>query len=254
MCTGVKTMIGFTFAIALGIGATLGLVWIVQRTGLPRASTAVNAGLVGMLGAYLGGRAAFVIMNLGYFQNQPAEMFRLPVGGFAWPGALAGGLLGILLFSVLSRQPLGILADDCLPLLVTLSVSTWLGCWVIGCAYGAASEQWWALIARDEWGVLGRRWPVQAVGASLSLAVIWVVDQLPEERIPSGAAFTLGVLGLSMVNFFMSLLRADPSPMWNNLRIETWIALLYGALALILLLILFLRSHRKQELHPETES
>lgn len=247
-------MPGFSSAIALGIGATLGLIWIVQRTGLPRAGTVVNAGLIGMLGAYLGGRAAFLTVNLGYFRDQPAEMFRLPVGGFAWPGALAGGIIGLFLFAAISRQPLGALADDCLPLLLTLSVSAWLGCWLAGCAYGAASDHWWALIARDEWGVESRRWPVQAVGACLTLAVFWLIDQIPPARLPSGAAFTLGVLGLSMVSFFMSLLRADPTPMWNNLRFETWVALLYGALSLFVLLVLFLRAHRKQELHPETES
>ena len=246
-------MIGFSFAITLGMGATLGLVWIVQRVGMPRASLVVNAGLVEMLGAYLGGRAGYLLVNLPYFQNQPADLIRPPIGGFAWPGALAGGIFGLVFFAVLVRQPLGALADDTLPLLVTLSVSAWLGCWLAGCAYGPISDRWWALIARDEWGVVSRRWPVQAVGALLSLSVIWLIDQLPPTRLPAGAAFTLGVFGLSLVSFLMSLLRADPAPMWHNLRLETWIALLYGTLALLLLIVLFLRAHRKQELHPEAE-
>lgn len=116
-------------------------------------------------------------------------------------------MLALVLFAVIFRQPLGQLADDMLPLLVTLSVTGWLGCWLAGCAYGAPLDEWWGLLASDEWGRVTRRWPVQAVGALLSLSVIWLVDQLPQERLPSGSAFVLGVLGISITNFFMSLVR-----------------------------------------------
>lgn len=243
----------FTYQLIIGLGATLGLAWSAVRGG-ERASQIVNAGLVALLGAYAGSRIAYLLVNQAYFRNHPQEVFQLPLGGFSWPGALAGGALALLLFALIFHQPLGLLADAMLPLLVTLSVTGWLGCWLAGCAYGAPTEAWWGLLASDEWGQVTRRWPVQASGALLSLLVIWLIDQLPQERLPSGSAFVLGLLGISSINFFMSLLRADPAPLMNDLRLETWVALIYSGLALLIFLLMLLASRRHKTLTADVEN
>jgi prolipoprotein diacylglyceryltransferase len=242
-----------TYQLILGLGASLGLAWAAVR-GRERASQIVNAGLVALLGAYLGGRLAYLLANQVYFQNHPDELFQLPLGGFAWPGALAGGVLALLAFALIFRQPAGQLADELLPLLVTIAVTGWLGCWLGGCAYGPPIEDWWGLQASDEWGRVTRRWPVQAAGALLSLGVIWLVDQLPQARLPAGSAFVLGILGISATSFFMSLVRADPVPMLNNLRLETWVALAYSALALLVFTWLLFTSRRSKTLSSDSEN
>lgn len=243
----------FTFQWMIGLGATLGLAWAAVRAG-ERASQIVNAGLAALLGAYLGSRLSYLLINEVYFRNHPQEIFQLPLGGFSWPGALAGGVLALLLFAALVRQPPGELADGLLPLLVTLSVTGWLGCWLAGCAYGEPLDAWWGLLASDEWGNLTRRWPVQALGALSSLAVVWLVDQLPRERLPAGSTFVLGLLGISSINFFLSLLRADPAPLLNNLRIETWVALVYSALALLTFTLMLLASRRQKSPAADLEN
>lgn len=247
------TMTDLLYTLLMGFGATLGLTWVAQRTPSERTGAAVNAGLAALLGAYLGGRAAYLLVNLTYYGSHPGEALQMPMGGFAWPGALAGGILGLLLYAALTRQSPGPLADDLLPLLVTLAVCGWIGCWLVGCAYGTPVDSWWGVMARDEWGTVTRRWPVQAVGALCSLGVIWLIDQLPPERLPSGALFGLGVLGLSMVNFFMSLVRIDPAPQFNSLRLETWIALIYGALALLVLIMIYVINHRTKNSETKIE-
>lgn len=247
----------FTYSLMIGLGATLGLAWAAVRNP-ERANQVINAGLAALLGAYLGSRLTYILVNQVYYQNHPQEIFQFPLGGFSWPGALAGGGLALVLFAALFRQPLGRLADELLPLLVTLSVTGWLGCWLAGCAYGAPLDAWWGLLAVDEWGQLARRWPVQASGALLSLAVIWLVDQLPQQRpqpgLPPGSTFLLGLLGISSINFFMSLLRADPAPLLNGLRLETWAALLLSALALLIFAVLLLASRRQKAVSPDIEN
>jgi hypothetical protein len=81
----------------------------------------------------------------------------------------------------------------------------------------------------------------------LCLLVLWSIDRLPPERLPAGAAAGLGVLGLSMVNFFMSLMRADPAPLVKSLRLETWVALAFGAASLLALVALMLNSRRLKD-------
>lgn len=241
----------FAFALIIGIGATLGLVWVVYRAEPKMVSTVLNAGLASLMGAYLGSRLAYIAVNATYFRSYPEDLWLLPVGGFAWPGALAGGVLGLLIFALVAGQPLGKLADGLLPLMVTVTVSGWLACWLVGCAYGAPIETWWGLLARDEWGVFTRRWPVQAMGALLSLGIFWLIDQLPLERFPPGLGFLLGILGISLVNFFMSLVRIDPAPSLSGLRYDAWIALLFGGLTLILLIAVMISGKNKNKIQTD---
>ncbi len=243
------------FAFLIGCGASLGLAWAVARAGTSRTSSILNAGLFSLGCAYIGGRLAHLVVYRVFFGSNPQAVFQVPLGGFAWPGALMGGILGLGLYALITRQNFGRLADGLLPLLVTLPISAWLGCWLVGCAYGPTVEAWWGVMARDEWGVVLRRWPVQPVGALLCLLVLWAIDHLPIERLPDGATFGLGVLGLTMVNFFMSLLRADPSPLANGLRLETWFALIFGTAALLALVALVLLPRRSKEpdLTPHAE-
>lgn len=243
----------FAFAFVIGCGASLGLAWAAARAESSNASSILNAGLCALAGAYLGGRLANLLVYQVLIPDFPETVFQIPMGGFAWPGSLLGGIVGMVVYALATRQPTGPLADGLIPLLVTLPICAWLGSWLIGYAYGAPVEAWWGILSLDEWGVVQRRWPVQPTGALLSLLVLWVIDQLPSERLPPGAAFVLSILGISMVNFFMSLLRVDPAPMANGLRLETWVALAYGAACLLALIALMLISRRIKatDLHYE---
>lgn len=244
-------MYDIAFALIIGIGVTLGLVWAVLRDESEMASTVLNAGIFSLFGAYLGSRFAFIAVNSAYFRSYPEELWLLPVGGFAWPGALLGGIIGLLVFALLVGKPLGKLADALLPLLATISVSGWVACWITGCAYGAPVESWWGLLARDEWGILSRRWPVQPMGAILSLGIIWLIDQLPLSKFPPGLGFLLGILGICLVNFFMSLVRIDPAPFLSGLRLDAWIALVFGSIALTSLIAVMISNRNKKKTHAD---
>jgi phosphatidylglycerol---prolipoprotein diacylglyceryl transferase len=233
-----------TFTLIIGLGATLGLAWAVQRASTEHAGAILNAGLAALLGAYLGGRLVYLAINRTFFLTYPDELVQFPIGGFTWVGALAGGFIGLILFALFTHQSPGFLADNLLPLFGILALSAWLGCWLVGCAYGAPVDAWWGLPARDEWGNFIRRWPVQVVGALLSVGVLWIVDRLPIHKLPLGTAFTLGTLGISMTIFFMSLLRADPAPRIYHLRLDTWVSLAFGTTAILMLAFLIASARR----------
>jgi prolipoprotein diacylglyceryltransferase len=146
------------------------------------------------------------------------------LGGIAWPGALAGGILGTVIVGWISRISIGVLADRLLPLLASLSVTVWLGCWLTGCAYGPELD--WGFLSKDEMGVWEKRLPLQLIGAILVLAMFWWIARfrpLKKDWAP-GLAASLGLGGLSLILLGASLLRVDPYPIYNGLRLETWAA------------------------------
>jgi phosphatidylglycerol:prolipoprotein diacylglycerol transferase len=226
----------YTFSAILGLATAAGLAWSAWQAPPGRALRLVNAGLWALLGALVGGRAAFVAANWGYFNAHPVESIQVFSGGLSWPGALAGGLLALGFHADLTRQSPGRLADGLLPLAAALSMAVWLACWIDGYAYGPLAS--WGFPTRDEWGDLARRFPTQLLGAVLVLVSFWLVEQYGKRFHRPGQAACLGLLVLSLEFFALSFLRADPSVLFAGLRQEAWAALAFvGTFGLSLLVI-----------------
>jgi len=229
------------FSILLGLGALVGLLLIVWQAPKEEASRYLNAGLWTLLGALVGSRALVVMENHRYYQSQPGEIAQVWLGGLSGIGALAGGLITILILAAWWDLPAGKLADTLLPLAGAVAITAWLGCWVDRCGYGITSAGWWALPGRDEWGRLANRVPVQLLGAVFTLVVIWLLDWVGKRTHIPGLISAIGLFGISAVLFSLSFLRADPTPVWMNLRLEAWGAVVLMLISLILLGVVILR-------------
>jgi phosphatidylglycerol:prolipoprotein diacylglycerol transferase len=229
------------FSVFLGLGALTGLLLVGWRAPQKEAIRFLDAGLVVLSGALIGSRAITVVVNWGYYQTHPGEIIQVWLGGLSSIGALAGGLIAILLFAAWWRISAGSLADFFLPLAGTMTVTAWLGCWVDSCGYGLPSGAWWALPGRDVWGVLAYRVPVQLLGAILTLALIWLLDRAGRQLPLSGMSAAIGLFLLSAEILTLSFLRADPTPIWQGLRIEAWGAIGLMALSAIIVVVLLIR-------------
>jgi len=210
------------FSLLLGLGALTGLILAGWRAPKKETIHYLDAAVGVMFGALLGSRAVMVAVNYGYYQSHPGEIFQVWLGGLSSIGALAGGIVALFIVAVWWKIPTGLLADTLLPLVGALTVTAWLGCWMDRCSYGVPTNAWWAVPGRDEWGVLARRVPVQLMGATLSLAFIWLVDRASKHLSLPGLSASVGLFGLSAVMFGLSYLRADPTPIWQGLRLEAW--------------------------------
>lgn len=236
----------YTSSLFLGMGATLGLLWVGWQSQDKAALQAVNSGLMALLGSLLLGRAAFIAAHWTYYQSNLEEIPKIYLGGLAWPGALAGGVLAVVIYAALIRQPVGRLLDALVPLAGMLALSAWLACWLDGCFYGQVQDTWWALPARNEWGVVARRLPVQLLGALFSLGTIWLVERL-QKRLPvPGMAMLLFLAALSLQLLALSFLRAEPLPAWLGLRLDSWAALGLAGISLLALLVAFSRARPRQ--------
>ncbi len=211
------------YSIFLGIGASFGLIFVALRLRSEARQAVLDAGLGVLLGALVGGRILYVITAWSYYQAHLVEAVQFWAGGYAWEGAVLGGLVALLAAAGIKRSPVSVMADALLPLFPPLLVSIWLGCWQIGVAYGRpAGGAWWGVPARDEWGTLAPRFPLQPLGAFLTILVFLFIDLLhPRLRRP-GQAACLAFVGVAAGLLGLSFLRADPSLIWKGFRMDSW--------------------------------
>ena len=229
----------YAFSLLVGLGACAGLAWIAWRAPKKEALQRVDAGLWVLFGSLCGGRIVYCAVHWPYFQSHPWEIPQVYLGGLSWPGALLGGLVALALYARLAHLPLCALADALLPMLIPLAVGAWLGCWLDGCAYGPLAPAWWGIPALDEWGVVEYRLPVQWLGAFLCVGCFWLLEHFTKNSRPGWYA-SLGLLGLSLILFGLSFLRADPALVWRGLRLEVWASLAFAVLALLALVMVFI--------------
>ena len=224
------------------MATTVGLGWVSWRVSDNKTLQTFDLGIGALAGSLAGGRLVYVVAHWGYFSAHIWEIPQLQLGGFAWPGAFAGWALGAILACSLMREPTGKSLEVLMPLAAVLMVSAWMGCWVDGCAYGFVTDHWWALPARDEWGIVSRRVPVQVLGALWTILLFWLFEVGKYWKKSSawlahlGSRVALTSLGLSLGMLGLSFLRGDPAPVWRELRLESWAAMVIIAVSLLLVI------------------
>ncbi len=222
------------FGWAVGIGALVGW-WVAWRQTSPAQREALGAGAAwGALGLVLGGRAAYVAAHWGAYAHHPLSALAFWEGGSAWPGAVAGYLLGVALAARQHGLPWLTLSDALLPYAAGLSLGAWFGCALEGCAYGPAMPHGWPL--PDEAGRVAPRVPLQPL-ALLGLGILlWVVEDLRARPHPTGLPTGAALLGGGVLMGMAGFLRVDPVLHLGGLSADVWAAAgcSMGGLALIL--------------------
>jgi phosphatidylglycerol:prolipoprotein diacylglycerol transferase len=245
----------YTSSIVIGLGGTIGLALIAWRSPKEYRTRFLDAGLLALLGALIFGRLGFVLANWSYFKQNFFEILLIYLGGFSWVSALLGILLSLAITAAIFQHPFSILVDATLPLLGALSVSAWLACWLDGCAYGATTDAWWGLPAKDEWGIIAPRAPLQLSGAMLSAGLIGILIWGVARRATPGITAYIGFFSLAAITLLLSFFRADPSQRWQGLSYDSWAAIiLMGISGLALLAALAKRILKQPINHNQGET
>lgn len=218
-----------TYPFLLNLGFLLTLAWLYGRAPADQRGAWVDTGLAGAVGALVGARLVYVVVNFGYFGQYPLEMVAVWQGGLAWPGAVMGGALAVGWWARRANVLWPAWVDALAWPLAWLGGLGWLGCLGAGCAYGAevapgALPTWLMFDIPDVYGLIVPRWPTALLGvvwSALSAFLLWGVMQTAAPRWQAGA---LGLYALSQVAlglFLLSFLRGDPSATYAGLRLDT---------------------------------
>jgi prolipoprotein diacylglyceryl transferase len=214
-----------TFTLLLDIGIVCALAWLWVRAPAHEREPArwLDAGLWGTIGAVVGGRLGFGFANWAYFQNHIIEMFAFWEGGYAWQGALVGGLLALLIYSRVRKEPLLPILDELALPLILLSALSWAGCAAASCAAGQDVPPGtlpFAVNWPDLYGVILPRWPTQLIGLGLSLIALGYAASQHNTKHPAGFKFALALTLIAAIAFIVSTVRGDDVQLISGWRLD----------------------------------
>jgi phosphatidylglycerol:prolipoprotein diacylglycerol transferase len=225
---GEAVLIGYTSLFSLGV--LLGLVWIgfTEQAARERKASIkstrrldrINAAVCALFGGLLVARLVFVSLHTDYYQENPTEVIAFWQGGLNASGGLVGALLGVTLFAWRDRQHLWSVLDDlALPSLI-LSLTSWIGSWLDGVAYGRQVPLTWGwLMNGDPFGSQIARWPTQLVGILLSLLAFLALFRAAP-HLPQGVTASLALSAIAVVLLIVGFFRADASVLLLGQRLD----------------------------------
>ena len=199
--------------------------------------------------AIVGARLFSVVDNVGFYRSDPGAIVRLPLGGLAIYGVIAGGVGGIVVYCLWRRLPtLEVL--DCLALAIPVGQ-------LIGRCANIVNGDTWGYVTKLPWAfvytnphallpatLLGVPTQPTPVYEQLWLIVVIVCVWRFEPRLKTpGMAFVLYLALYSAGRFFLSFLRVN-NILFLGLREAQLVALI--VLVLVVPAALWLRRRDQQ--------
>jgi phosphatidylglycerol:prolipoprotein diacylglycerol transferase len=200
-----------------------------RRRGEDPARVTHAAALI-LIGAVVGTRLLYVLLNPQRFDRQPLEVLKFWKGGLVFYGAFGGALITALLLLHWWRLPVRRYLDIFTPAVAWGQFLGRLGCFSAGCCYGRAGEPPWAVTFTHPQSLAPpgvALHPVQLYEAGANLMIflwLWRLRRRPQQ---DGTLFGRYVLAYAAVRFAVEFFRGDPRGLTlpGPLSVSQWIAI-----------------------------
>lgn len=128
------TYYGLMYAISFILGIELGKRYGKQKGISP--DTIENYAFIAMLSGLIGGRLYYVLFNLDYYINYPADIIAVWKGGMAIHGGILGGIIGTCIYGFIKKINPLLLTDIAAPSLLLGQAIGRIGNFMNGEIYG----------------------------------------------------------------------------------------------------------------------
>lgn len=204
---GIAVALGFLTAVRFAI-------WQAKRNGLS-ATMVEKLAFWTIVSAVAGSRLLYVLTELPYYLEHPAQVINPRDGGLVFIGGLIGAFVVSAAIAIRNKLPLWRYADATLPHVAIGHAIGRLGCFSVGCCYGkeAPALPWAVRFPESPWQQIAPAGvplhPVQLYEAAANLLIfaglLWAY---PRRRFDGQIA--LGYLGLYTASrLVLELLRGD---------------------------------------------
>jgi phosphatidylglycerol:prolipoprotein diacylglycerol transferase len=233
-----------TYPWFFSLGALAGLLWLGWadpiharlQASLP-AIARIDAGLSALISGLLGARLGYVLMHIQFYTHHPEEILKMWNGGLTWVGGAVGAILGLGLYSIISKRAFLRLADSLALPTALFAFAVWFGCMLDGCTYGKPSDfGLFTPALLDTFGTRLHRWPIQSSGAIFTLIILAILDRVRLQKPSEGVIASLCLMLIATGSFLLAFLRGDTVPVLYGFRSDALGSagiLVLGSLSLI---------------------
>ena len=205
-------------------------------------------GIVGARVYHVFSQPAGGLLGWDYYRTHPLEAFAIWQGGLGIYGAIAGGALGVVVFSAFRKLDVLTWLDFLAPAVaIGQSIGRW-GNYINQELYGPPTDLPWGLAIDAghrippftdlaEYPASTRFHPTflyeSLATLALCLLLLWAADRWREQRRPGDLLLSY-LLGYAIIRFFIEYLRPDAWTL-GALATAQWIAIGLGAVSVLVL-------------------
>jgi len=206
----------YTYGLLIAAGF-LAALWLVGKEATRRGldpKPFQDLGFLVLIGALVGSRLFYVLIEWEHFVAHPLEVFEIWKGGLVFYGGFVCAAL-LALWQVRSRRlPLWTTCDVVAPAISLGQTFGRLGCFFAGCCFGAHCELPWAVTFTDPRGLAPLNvslHPTQLYSAATNFAIFCILYFLarPRQRF-EGQLFGLYLTLYPAARFTIEFFRDDP--------------------------------------------
>ncbi|MCF8061208.1 MAG: prolipoprotein diacylglyceryl transferase [Deltaproteobacteria bacterium] len=146
---GPLTIHTYGLFVALGFASAIYvIIRLGKREGVPPQQI-MDMAFIGIVWAIIGSRLFYVLLNLGYYRQNPLDILKLWQGGLVFSGGLIVALAALAWHMRRRRMPVLATADLFAPGLALGQAIGRIGCFFAGCCYGRPADIPWAVVFTD---------------------------------------------------------------------------------------------------------
>jgi len=200
---------GFFIAASILVGLTIVAQEAKKRNLDPKLAS--ELGFYVLVGALLGARVFFILINLNYFLAHPWEMVMFWKGGLVFLGGAIGGAIASTFFFRKYKQPFWPWADAVAIAIPLGQAIGRMGCLSAGCCYGKVCHLPWAITFTDPNSLAPLFVPLHPTQIYHALAglITFLILITVQKRLKTGQVFGLFLVLYALFRFNIEFFRGD---------------------------------------------
>lgn len=137
-----------TYGVFMAAGFFFGMLVTLKIGGLEGIGRhqVIDMGLIIILAAIIGSRLLYILLNTGYYLENPVEIFKIWQGGLVFSGGIIGVLIAMFRYTKRRRLSLLKIGDLWAPAAALGQAIGRIGCFMSGCCYGKPTDLVWGVV------------------------------------------------------------------------------------------------------------